>query len=68
MESDFSRFQNLVDIQNIAIPEQLTPEEKKREYLRQTGSSTMHKVGEITVKCVYGDMTLEKMLADIICG
>ena len=29
--------------------------------------STAHMVGEIEVECVYGDMELEKMLADLIC-
>ncbi|MCM1508105.1 MAG: hypothetical protein NC177_13380 [Ruminococcus flavefaciens] len=67
MESDFSRFIKLKDICEVEISQELCPAEKKREYIRQTGSSTNHKVGDVEVECVYGSMKLEKMLADIIC-
>lgn len=43
------------------------PAEKKKEYVGKVGSSTKHKVGTIEVECVYGDMQLTKMLADMIC-
>ncbi len=67
MESDFSRFRNLKDICEVEISQELTPAEKKKEYIRQTGNSTVHKVGDVEVECVYGSMKLEKMLADLIC-
>ena len=65
MTSDNNRPDELYDLENVNIPKELTPDEKKKEYLRQTGSSTMHKVGGITVTCSYGDMDLNKMLDDI---
>lgn len=67
MESDFSRFIKLKDIREVEISQELCPAEKKKEYIRQTGSSTVHKVGNVEVECVYGSMKLEKILADIIC-
>ena len=67
MESDFSRFIKLKDIYEVEISQELCSTKKKREYIRQTGSSTNHKVGDVEVECVYGSMKLEKMLADIIC-
>lgn len=68
MESDFSRFSKLRDIREVEISQELCPTEKKKEYIRQTGSSTVHKVGNVEVECAYGSMNLEKILADIICG
>ena len=65
MTSDNNRPDELCDLENVKIPKELTPDEKKKEYLRQTGSSTMHKVGDITVTCSYGGMDLNKMLDDI---
>ncbi|MGN0678018.1 MAG: DUF6870 family protein [Ruminococcus sp.] len=67
MESDFSRFRKLKDICEVEISQELSPAEKKKEYIRQTGSSTAHMVGDVEVECVYGNMKLEKMLADLIC-
>lgn len=67
MESDFSRFNKLKDICEVEISQELCPAEKKKEYIRQTGSSTVHRVGNIEVECVYGNMKLEKMLTDLIC-
>lgn len=67
MESDFSRFSKLKDICEVEISQELCPAEKKKEYIKQTGSSTAHKVGDVEVECVYGSMSLEKILADIIC-
>lgn len=70
MESDFSRFKTLKtlkDICEVEISQELSPAEKKKEYIRQTGSSTAHMVGDVEVECVYGSMKLEKMLADLIC-
>ena len=67
MESDFSRFRKLKDICEVEISQELSPAEKKKEYIRQTGSSTAHMVGNVEVECVYGNMKLEKMLADLIC-
>lgn len=67
MESDFSRFRRLKDICELEISQELSPAEKKKEYIRQTGSSTVHMVGDVEVECVYGNMKLEKMLADLIC-
>ena len=68
MESDFSRFSRLRDIREVEISQELCPAEKKKDYIRQTGSSTVHKVGNVEVECAYGSMNLEKILADIICG
>lgn len=68
MENDFSRFSRLRDIREVEISQELCPAEKKKEYIRQTGSSTVHKVGNVEVECAYGSMNLEKILADIICG
>ncbi len=62
MESDFSHVRSLADICEVEISQELSPAEKKKEYIRQTGSSTVHMVGEIEVECVYGDMKLEKCL------
>ena len=67
MESDFSRVRSLKDICEVEISQELCPAEKKKEYMGQVGTSTAHMVGEIEVECVYGDMELEKMLADLIC-
>lgn len=64
MESDFSRFS---DIREMEISETMTPVEKKKDFIRKNGSDSMHKVGDIKVTCFYGDMNLEKMLADMIC-
>lgn len=62
MESDFT----LRDLHEVMISEELSPEERKQEFLRQTGSSQVHKVGNVTVECVYGSMSIEKMLSDLI--
>ena len=67
MESDFSRFRKLKDICEVEISQELSPAEKKKEYIRQTGSSTDHMVGNVEVECVYGNMELEKMLTYLIC-
>ena len=67
MESDFSRFSKLKDIRDVEILQELSPAEKKKEYIRQTGSSTAHRVGNVEVECAYGNMNLEKILADLIC-
>ena len=67
MESDFSRFRKLKDICEVEISQELSPAGKKKEYIRQTGSSTAHMVGNVEVECVYGNMKLEKMLTDLIC-
>lgn len=67
MESDFSRFRKLKDICEVEISQELSPAEKKKEYIRQTGNSTAHMVGNVEVECVYGNMKLEKMLTDLIC-
>ena len=67
MESDFSCVRSLKDICEVEISQELSPTEKKKEYMRQVGTSAAHMVGEIEVECVYGDMELEKMLADLIC-
>lgn len=67
MESDFSRFRKLKDICEVEISQELSLAEKKKEYIRQTGSSTAHMVGNVEVECVYGNMKLEKMLTDLIC-
>ena len=64
MESDFSRFRKLKDICEVEISQELSPAEKKKEYIRQTGSSTAHMVGNVEVECVYGNMKLEKILTD----
>jgi hypothetical protein len=57
---------NPKDISKIEINRELPPHEKKAEYLRQTGSKTVHKVGDVTVKCNFGDMPIEKMFSDLI--
>lgn len=67
MESDFSRFSKSKDICEVEISQELCPAEKKKEYIKQTGSSTSHRVGNIEVECVYGNMKLEKMLIDLLC-
>jgi len=58
----------LTDIRTIKIPKELSPAEKQKEFIRQVGSSTAYKVGDVEVECVYGNMKLDKMLADLICG
>lgn len=68
MESDFSRFKKLKDICEVEISQELTPTEKKAAYLQQVGSSTKHQVGDVEVECVYGNMDINKMLADLVCG
>ena len=37
MTSDNNRPDELCDLENVNIPKELTPDEKKKEYLRQTG-------------------------------
>ncbi len=71
MESDFSDFSRLNEIRDICeleISQELSPAEKKKEYIKHTGSSTHHKVGSVEVECVYGDVPIEKMLSDLILG
>lgn len=68
MESDFSRFKKLKDICEVEISQELTPTEKKAAYLQQVESSTTHQVGDVEVECVYGNMDINKMLADLVCG
>ena len=68
MESDFSRIKKLKDICEVEISQELTPTEKKAACLQQVGSSTTHRVGDVEVECVYGDMDINKMLADLVCG
>lgn len=68
MDSDFSDFTNAKDISDVEIKKSADPAEKKRAYLHQTGSSTIHKVGDVEVECVYGGQKLEKMLSDLISG
>ena len=67
MDSDFNRFTEIKDISEVNIDRNLDPSEKKKEYLGKVGSSSLHKVGDIQVECVYGEMKLENMLADLIC-
>ena len=62
MESDFQP----CDLHDVKISKDLTSEERKKEFLRQTGSSQVYKVGDVTVECSYGSMSLEKMLSDLI--
>lgn len=62
MESDFT----LRDLHEVTISEELSPEERKQEFLRQTNSSQIYKVGNMTVECSYGSMSLKKMLSDLI--
>ena len=69
MESDFSGFSKLSELRDICdleISQELSPAEKKKEYIRHTGSSTHHRVGSVEVECVYGDVPIEKMLSDLI--
>ena len=69
MESDFSRFDNsgeLRDICGIEISPELSTPEKLKEFIRQTGSSTSYKVGVAEVECVYGSLSVKKMLNDLI--
>jgi len=69
MESDFTHFdkpEKLCNICEIEIPQESGVAEKKTEYIRQTGSSTHHRVGAVEVECVYGDIPVEKMLHDLI--
>lgn len=68
MESDFSRFKKLKDICEVEISQELTPTEKKAAYLQQVGSSTKHQVDDVEVECIYGNMDINKMLADLVCG
>lgn len=68
MESDFRRFQNLKNLCEVEISQELTPAEKKAACLHQVGNSTAHRVGNVEVECVYGDMDIQKMLADLVCG
>lgn len=68
MESDFGRFQKLRDLHEVEISQELTPTEKKKQFLSQTGSTTHHRVGDYEVECSYGSMKLEKILSDMICG
>lgn len=68
MESDFSQLQKLKDICEVEISQELTPTEKKAAYLQQVGSSTAHQVGDVEVECVYGNMDINKMLTDLVCG
>lgn len=66
MESDFSDFTQAKDIREVGIDRNANPSEKKKAYLHQTGSSSIHKVGEVEVECVYGEHRLETMLSDLI--
>ncbi len=69
MESDFSHVDysgEICDISQIHISQELSTPEKSEEYIRQTGSSTHHKVGAVEVECIYGDTPIEKMLHDLI--
>jgi len=71
MENDFNKFVRNVnaiptDICNIIIEKTLPPCEKKERYIKETGSHITHNVGDITVKCEYGDMDIKKILADLI--
>lgn len=68
MESDFSRFRKLRDLHEVEIARELTPTEKKMQFLEQTGSAAHHRVGDFEVECCYGSMRLEKILSDVICG
>jgi hypothetical protein len=70
MESDFGEFkgsriipQNICDIE---ISSELSIAERQEQFLQKTGSSTVHKVGDGTVKCTYGEMNLRKMVADLV--
>ena len=68
MESDFSRFSKLRDLHDVEIAQELTPTEKKMQFLAQTGSADHYRVGDYEVECCYGSMSLEKILSDVICG
>ena len=67
MDNTNSSLSALRDIREVELSSELTTEEKKQEYLRQMGNSTVHKVGTIEVECIFGDMKLENMLNDLIC-
>ena len=54
MESDRIQFSKLKDIREVEISQELCSAEKKKEYIRQTGRSIVHKVGNVEVECVYG--------------
>lgn len=68
MESDFSRFQKLRNLHDLEITQELTQSEKKRQFIAQTGSTDHYLVGDYKVECRFGDMSLEKILSDVICG
>jgi hypothetical protein len=67
-ESDFTDFTETKDIGKVSIDDELTPREKRERYIKEVGSGTVHKVGETTVNCVFGDTPIEKMLSDLIEG
>ena len=64
MENDFIP----KDIREVEIDTNLTSDERKAQFLQQTGSSTEFKVGDVNVKCTYGSMDIDKMLSDLIGG
>jgi hypothetical protein len=69
MESDFGEFKGSripKDICDIEISKELSIAERQEQFLEQTGSSTVHMVGDGTVKCTYGEMNLRKMVADLV--
>ena len=65
--NDLVQPDSLQDILKVDFSPGLTPAEKKEVYLEQVGSSTAHMVDAVEVECVYGNMKLDKMLADLIC-
>ena len=47
--------ETLVDVIKIQIDESLSPEERKREYLRQVKNPYCFRVGDVVVKCSYSN-------------
>lgn len=67
MKGGFKPTDNLNDIRDVKFSKEMSTDEKKKEFIRQVGSSKVHMVGDVKVECVYGNMKLDKMLADLIC-
>ena len=63
-----SQTDELHDVRSVAIDPDLTPQEKKQQFLAQIGDSDHFMVGDIEVQCQYGSMDIQKILTDMICG
>jgi hypothetical protein len=65
-QTGFSPAKQFCDVREIDIDLTENPERRQADFLEKNGSKNVYRVGDVTVKCTFGDMDLGEMLDDLI--